>query len=307
MGLIALALSCGGSEEQHAQGDAVVDDRGQAHSVGAPRSRILSLVPGVTETLVSIGARGVLVAKTEYDTQEVLAHLPSVGGGLDPSLESLVDLSPDLIIMWGDRGGTGSLSGRLDELGIEVYQAEVEGMSDFRRHARNVGALVGHLPAADSLVNWVDQGLERTRATVSSEPRPTLFYVVQQDPPMGVGPGNFLDSLIAVAGGENILSDALGQWPLVSVEDVLWKNPDYIVVPVLGLADALPEEQGTLAPLARLASTPGWKELDAVREGRLLAVDADLFSRAGPRMAEAAMVLASQLHPAAFELGSDNR
>ncbi|MGI9627211.1 MAG: ABC transporter substrate-binding protein [Longimicrobiales bacterium] len=274
----------------------MVDDRGRAHSPETGRSRIVSLVPGITETLVAIGATGTLIARTDYDTQGALQSLPSVGGGLDPSLEFLVDLGPDLVIMWPDRGGAGSLSARLEELGIDVYQAEVEGMADFRRHARNAGVLTGRRFAADSLVDWVDSGLARVASEVSSQPPSTLFYMVQQDPPMGAGPGTFLDSLMTVAGGRNVLSDAVGQWPLVSVEDVLWKDPNYIVVPVLELQARKSDDTVT-----QLAASPGWREVGAVREGRVFAVDAELFGRAGPRMAEAAEALARRLHPAVYE------
>ena len=305
--LVSLALAsasvtaCGeANAAPGGQEDSVADDRGGVHNVLPSRARVVSLVPGITETLLAIGAAEVLLARTRFDEQDQLAHLPSVGGGLDPSLEYLASLDPELVIMWRDPGGSGSLSAGLEDLGIAAYQVDVQEFADFRRHARNVGRLTGRAPEAEALVGELDQALNDVRRAVAGLPAPGVLYLVQSSPPMGVGPGTFLDSLIVVAGGRNILREASGRWPLLSLEDILWRDPGYVVVPVVdygapdGAIDAMPE------PLRRLATEPGWAEVGAVRGGRLVAVDAALFGRPGPRMAEAARFLAERLHPEAF-------
>lgn len=296
--------ACGEGNPPLIAGEGVIDDRGGVHPVSPARTRIISLVPAMTETLAAIGGADFLVARTAFDEQEELAHLPSVGGGLDPSLEVLAELDPDLIVMWQDAGGIGSLSGRLGDLGIAAYQVDVQEFADFRRHALNVGALIGRTSAAEGLVAEVDQGLSEVQTAVSSGPLPTVLYLVQSDPPLGVGPGTFLDSLIAVAGGRNVLAEAASQWPLVSLEDVLWRDPTYIVVPVLDFGT--PSRGSTVVPeqLRQLESDPGWSTVGAVREGRLVPVDAGLFGRPGPRMPLAARYLASRLHPGLFDAGA---
>lgn len=300
--LVALfaAAACVDAGAPSTDQQGVLDDGGRTHPVAPPRTRIVSLVPGITETLVAIGAVDLLVARTRYDEQAVLAHLPSVGGGLDPSLEFLADLDPELMILWKDAGGSGSLSGRLNDLGIAAYQVVVEEVEDFRRHTRNLGLLSDRALAAEALVEEVDRGLNQVAEAVSSLPPSSVLYLVQSSPPMGVGPGSFLDSLIVTAGGENVLREATGPWPLVSLEDALWRDPAYIVVPVVDFGALGTVPQGVPGPLRWLTADPGWSEVGAVREERLVAVDAALFSRAGPRMAEAARYLAAQLHPGAF-------
>ena len=304
--LLGLA-ACSDARLPPGDAPAVIDDRGRVHAATPPRTRIISLVPGITETLVAIGAADLLVARTRYDDQEVLAHLPSVGGGLDPSLEFLADLNPELMVLWQDVGGSGALSGRLEDLGIAAYQVDVEEIADFRRHARNLGQMIDRRIAAETLVEEVDRGLNQVAEAVSSLPSPSVLYLVQSNPPMGVGPGTFLDSLIVVAGGTNVLREAAGRWPLVSLEDALWRDPAYVVVPVVDLAAPSPVAEGVPEPLRWLTTDPGWSEVGAVREGRVVAVDAGLFGRPGPRMAEAARYLASQLHPGAFKAGPPSR
>ena len=90
---------------------AVVDDRGRLHDVTEPRTRIVSLIPAVTETLVAIGAADRLVARTRYDYAPEVAALPSVGGGIDPSLEYLAALAPELVVLWASGGSGGAAGG----------------------------------------------------------------------------------------------------------------------------------------------------------------------------------------------------
>ena len=93
---------------------AVIDDRGRPHDVSVPRTRVVSLIPAVTETLVAIGAADRLVARTRYDEAAAVAELPSVGGGIDPSLEFLAALAPGLVVLWASGAGGPRLEDRLD-------------------------------------------------------------------------------------------------------------------------------------------------------------------------------------------------
>ena len=140
--------------------NAVTDDRGQAHDVSVPRTRIVSLIPAATETLVAIGAADRLVARTRYDEAPEIAALPSVGGGIDPSLEFLAALAPGLVVLWASGANGVRLEDRLDEVGVAWYGAALETVDDFRRHAGNLGRLVGLAGRADSLITRVEDELE---------------------------------------------------------------------------------------------------------------------------------------------------
>ena len=295
---VALMLACEPGAPAVDRGAGVVDDGGVRHVASPSRQRIVSLVPAVTETLVALGAGDLIVARTRYDDQPSLEDLPSVGGGLDPSLEFLVDLEPDLIVTWKDPGGAGALSHRIQALGLSAYQVNVQQLEDFRRHARNLGLLTDREANAVALVERLDRQLAEVAERTSGAGRPTVLYLAQRDPPMGAGPGTFVDSLLVTAGAENVLRDRGDQWPLVSMEHILWRDPDYIVVPVVGLG-ADTGAEGAAPPVA-LDADPGWSQVPAVVEGRVVLVDAGLFGRPGPRMGDAARALAARLHPGAF-------
>ncbi len=277
----------------------VVDDAGREHPTATARTRVASLVPGMTETVIALGATERLVGRTRYDDQPELVEVPSVGGGLDPSLEHLAQLSPDLVIAWKDAGGLGTLSGRLDAVGLPVFQVEIESTADFRRHAENLGRLLHLSSSASALIAELDQGLAAVRDAVEGERAPTVLFLAQRDPPMAAGAGTFIDSLLVAAGGINVLDDSgpAGDWPLISLEHILWRDPDFLVMPVVGLGEARDARQDAPPEVEALLRAPGWREIDAVAHRRVVAVDAGLFARPGPRMALAAASLAARLHP----------
>ena len=293
---LAVLAGCAPEERAGAGAGAVVDDRGRPHDVAAPRTRIVSLIPSVTETLVAMGAADRLVARTRYDEAPEVAGLPSVGGGIDPSLEFLATLAPELVVLWASGANGVRLADRLDEVGVDWYGAALQTVDDFRRHAANLGRLVGLAGRADSLVAHVDDRLRAAAVSRKGRDPATVVYVVQADPPMTVGPGTFLDSVLAAAGAVNAFGDIRGNWPLVSMEEVVRRDPDYVIVPVSGYGTPrLPP--GHRDPGAvRMAARPGWSAVSAVAAGRVISVDASLFGRPGPRMGEAALYLARRLH-----------
>jgi iron complex transport system substrate-binding protein len=256
--------------------------------------RIVSLIPSTTETIVALGAIDRLVARSKFDVDPALAHLPSVGEGLTPSLEQLTALQPDLVIAWPDNPSR-SVIARLEEFGTIVYSPQVQTLADVRSTSRELGALLGLEDAADSLVAAIDAGLDAVRESVAGLERPGVFYVVWYDPPMTTGPGTYVDELIEIAGGSNVFADARGLWPQVSMEEIVRREPDIIL---LSYTDETPVE------IARLGGQVGWRELSAMRRGDVFKVDANLFNRPGPRVTEAARRLARLLHPEAFSGGT---
>lgn len=284
-----------------APGTSVADDAGRRHSTAVSRNRIISLVPGITETLVAIGAAERLIARTQYDEQPEIASLPVVSGALEPSVEVLAGMSPDLVIMWPSGGDGAAIGGRLDKVGIHWYGAATQTVADFERHARNLGLLLNLPGGADSLIASVQSDLEGAAERWSGRTPARIFYVVQMDPPMTVGPGTFLDSIFVAGGAINVFGAIEGNWPLVSLEQVVWRQPDYVVVPVVGYGTPRVPPDYRDPSLDRLTSLPAWTVLSAVADGRVVSVDASLFGRPGPRMGEAAGYLAYRLHEAPDE------
>jgi iron complex transport system substrate-binding protein len=258
-----------------------------------PAQRIISLIPSVTETIVALGAADRLVARSEFDHDPALAHLPSVGEGLTPSLEQLTLLHPDLVVAW-PADPARSVLGRLEDLGIAIYAPEIQSLNDIRRTTSELGGLLDLGIAADSLIAAIDAGLEEVRRAVAGRERPEVFYVVWYDPPTTASTGTYINELIEIAGGTNMFADAPGLWPLVSLEEVIRRNPDVVL---------LAQTVENLIDVETLRSAPGWRELAAVRDGYVLQIDANLYNRPGPRVTEAARDLALVLHPDAFADG----
>lgn len=305
LAFFVVACAPGGTGQDAAE--TVADDLGRLLDVAEPRSRIVSLVPSATETLVEIGAGDRLIARTQYDEQPELASLPSLGDPLSPSIEALVELEPDLVVLWPTRGHGASVGERLDALGVPWFGALVHSVGDFRRLTGKLGRLVGMERAADSLLAVVSAEFGVVAELRAGRDPVSVVYVVQQDPPTTVGPGTFVDSILAAAGAVNVFRDVGSEWPQVSMEEVVWRDPQYVIVPVQDWGTppvpSAPDRSGATGPLvgpdpsARvLAAAPGWRVVPAVAAGRVISVDASLFGRPGPRMAEAAAYLARRLH-----------
>lgn len=267
----------------------VTDDAGAQVRLAGPAVRVLSLVPAGTETVMALGASERLVGRTRYDTLSALAHLPSVGGGLDPSLEAVTALDPDLVIAFETAGGS-PLRVRLERMGIPVFGIQTQDTSDIFRNIDRLGTLLGRRAAADSLRDQLRSRLAAVQASTPPGRRPRVLFVAGMDPPIVAGQGTFVTELLGVAGGEPVaaLAHSAGLWPQLSFEELVRQDADLIMLPVSG-------DPGRA--VARLRSAAGWRELRAVREGRIVTVDADVSNRPGPQIGESAERMRDALLP----------
>lgn len=282
-GLLVTATACTGERETRPAGG----------EFEHPPQRIISLIPSVTETILALGAGDRLVARSDFDTDLALAHLPTVGQGLTPSLEQLTMLQPELVIAWPDNASR-SVIARLADLGVAIYTPQIQTLADIERTTRELGDMLGLEIAAASLIATVDAELDAIRQAVADRERPTVFYVVWYAPPTTAGTGTYVHELIEIAGAHNIFEDAPGLWPTVSIEEVVNRQPDIVL---------LSQTEEIRVDIEQLRAAPGWRDLQAVRDGRALQIDADLYNRPGPRVIEAARQLAHLLHPDAFQDG----
>jgi len=290
-----LALGACAGEGRPAAGEAqadsvsVVDDGGRTVTLPRPARRVIALMPSATETLLALGVREGLVGRTDFDTGMGIDSLPSVGGGLDPSLETIVSLRPDLVVSW-ETSGPAPLGDRLRAMGIPVFAVKTEDTTDVFRTVASLGRLTGRGAAADSLARALRGELEAVRRSVAGQPRPSVFYMAWYDPPTTAGRGTFIAQLIDLAGGRSLFPEASALWPNVSLEEMVRRQPDFIVIP---------DAENGAARVRELRTTPGWRELRALREGRAVLLPAEVVNRPGPRIGEAARRLRDALHPAA--------
>ncbi|MGH7446927.1 MAG: ABC transporter substrate-binding protein, partial [Longimicrobiales bacterium] len=142
----------------------------------------------------------------------------------------------------------------------------------------------------------LDDSLAAIRADVADLPTQRVLYLLSADPPMIAGPGTFVDDLITIAGGENVFSDLRQLWPQISLEEVVRRQPDVII---------RPSEHDLDDPRAGLAGRAGWRDLRAVQQSRVHAVDPDLYNRPGATVAAAARGLAEHIHRRAPDTGAE--
>ena len=266
----------------------VIDDDGRSVRLDSAARRIISLIPARTDLILALGAADRLLARTQFDNDPRLADLPVISEALAPSVEWLAQQSPDLVIAWPDRQSR-SVVTRLEDLGIPVYTSRVETLAELHESVRDLGVLL-NLPArADSITTVLDSSITATRAAVADRARHSVIYLVGLDPPTAAGQGTFVHELIEIAGGRNVMADVGALWPPVSVEEVLSRQPEVVIVSTTSRTrDNV---------LADLRERPGWRGLEAVRSGRVHVVDANLFNRPGPSLVFAVGALAEAIHP----------
>jgi iron complex transport system substrate-binding protein len=253
----------------------ITDASGNEVAFPARPSRIISLVPSATETLLALGAQGSLVARTVFDADPTLASLPSVGGGLQPNLESLVSLDPDLVIRFAGDADPDTPA-RMDDFGSRHMAVRLDQIQDVRAFIADLGSVTGSHDRARTLLARIDGTLEDIRRAVEKRPRRRVAYVLGGSPPWVAGPGTFIHELLVLAGGENSFADLDALYGPVSAEELLVRSIDLIIAPE-GAELLLPSSSIPVALVSPSVELPG------------------------PGLAEAARELAELLHPEAFQ------
>ncbi|HEV7993667.1 MAG TPA: helical backbone metal receptor [Gemmatimonadaceae bacterium] len=259
------------------------DDFGDTIAVARAPRRIVSLNPSTTELLFAIGAGARLVGRTTYDLWPDAARaLPDLGPGLRPNVEAVLAARPDLVVLYASDDNRDAAR-RLRAAGVPTAAYRVDRIADFMRVTRALGILTGDTAAARATVDSVRATLDRVRASTATRSAPTVFWPLYDQPLLAVGSGSYLNELIAIAGGRNVYGFMPAPSPQITIEDLVKRDPDVVLLPP--------------ASRARYLADPRWRTLRAVREGRVLSVDTMLVLRPGPHLGEAAQSLAALLHP----------
>ena len=254
-----------------ASGDTVVDAAGTRHVFTRPATRIVSLVPSATVTVRTLGAEASLVGRTDYDTAAWISSLPSVGGGLDPSLEAIVALAPDLVIRFAGEQDPRTPA-RLDELGIRHVAVRPTSLDGIFATTDIVGRITGREAAADSLGRAIRQGLAALERRVAELPRVRIAYVLGGSPPWVSGPGTYIHEIVSIVGGDNVFSDLDAPYTSVGPEEFRVRDIDVVLVSHAGSFDE--------------ALTPGAR-VEVVGSG---------LENPGPGVVEAAWSVAEAMH-----------
>lgn len=273
------------------------DANGTELKLEKPAQKVISLAPSNTEILFAVGAGKQLVAREDFSNfPEEAKSLPSVGGNMGKyNLEQVTTLQPDLILAspLTSPEALKALKEVTPNIFVVPNPTDLEGMY---ANLVTVGTLTGHKAEAEALTKSLnDRANAVLQKVAGSTEKPKVFYELDAtDPakPYTAGAGTFINTLIGLAGGQNVGAALKGDFPQLSQEELIVQNPDVIL-----LGDSL---YGGITP-ASVAARPGWKDIAAVKNNRVLAFNDDLVSRPGPRMVQGLEELAKILHPELFK------
>lgn len=258
----------------------VVDDRGVTVSLPQPPQRIVSLLPSITETVCALGGCNRLVGVDRYSNWPASVRtLPQLGGGIDPNVEAVVAQKPDVVLL----AKSSRVVERLETLGLKVVVLEPKNHADMRRVLDKIGQVLG---TGDAQRVWreIDASVSAAAESLPASVKNTRVYYEVNNGPFAAGESSFMGETLTRLGAKNIVPAALGPFPKINPEFVVRANPDVIMV---GERSAPGLEQ-----------RPGWAGIRAVRDGRICrfkADDSDVLVRPGPRMGEAARLMANCL------------
>ena len=285
---LALVLTAG-----PAAGATVRDMLGREVSVPSSPARIVSLVPSVTEIVFALGGQARLAGVTDFcDYPPAARAVPSVGGMVNPNLETLAALRPDLVFATSEGNREETLQ-QLRRLRIPVYVVRARTVAETLDLIRRVGALIDRPEAVEPLTASLERRIAAVRAAVQPYSRPRVLYVLWPDPLVVPGRQSIITELITLAGGRSITAADGEAYPRFSLEAAVARAPEVIL-----LADhaGSGSEAGRAAPEKWQALT----SVPAIRAGRLHSVNLDVLHRYGPRIADGLESLARLIHPEAF-------
>ncbi|HYL61746.1 MAG TPA: cobalamin-binding protein [Candidatus Methylomirabilis sp.] len=269
----------------------VTDEVGRTVRVPQPVLRIVSLAPSLTETIYALGLQERLVGDTDYcDYPPDAQKKPKVGGAINPSLEQIATLRPDLVLVTKSLNRFETVHA-LSDLGIPSYATDPHTVQEIISSTERLADVLGASQAGKALGVELEQHLSGLQQRLSGLPPRRVLFIVWSEPLISVGQNTFIADALRHAGAVSIVESSQ-DWPQMNLEEVVRLQPDYLVF-------AASHSDGAQNDFEALAQLPGWRGLEAVRRRRF-AVISDAVNRPAPRIVSAIEELARQLHPEAF-------
>jgi iron complex transport system substrate-binding protein len=269
----------------------VVDETGRTVRIPQPVTRIVSLAPSLTETIYALGLQDKLVGDTDYcDYPAEAQKKQKVGGAVNPSLEEIAHLRPDVVLVTRHLNTLDTVHS-LDALGIPAYATDPQNVDEIVASVKKLGDVLGAPEAGATLAEDLQHRLDILQRKIGALPPRRVLFVVWTDPLISIGKDTFIADALRRAGAVSII-DSKQDWPQVNLEEVAHLQPEVLV-----FADS--HSETTAQHLDVLATRPAWRILNAVRD-RNFAVISEAVNRPAPRIVAAIEELAEKLHPEAF-------
>ena len=253
--------------------------------------RMVSLAPSITEMLFALNVGDNVVGVTRFDDFPAqVKKLPIVGGYIDPSVEAIVALKPDLVVCVKNPGGRDRLE-VLTRLNIPVLVMPENHLMDIFTNIRYLGKLFNKTPRAETLINAITIHIHRIESNVRGLEAPRTLLIYGHKPLVAAGPGSFGDEMLQIAGAKNVAVDSSLRYPNLPMENVIRLAPEVIIdasISGTGAEISAPQAQDFWST---------WQIIPAVKNKRVYIFDSALWFRPGPRIAEGIERLAKLLHP----------
>ncbi|ABX03704.1 MAG TPA: cobalamin-binding protein [Herpetosiphon sp.] len=273
----------------------IKDSLGREVTLQAAPSRIVSLAPSNTEILFAVGAGDALVGVTKYcNYPEAAKSIDQIGGfsAKTISLETIVALKPDVVFS-GDESQQIVIDA-LTQANIPVIAIKAETFEAVYQNINLIGQATNHPTEAAQVVAEMQARIDAVTAktsTLAAADKLSVFYEVYDEPLMTAGPQTFIGQMLELAGATNIFADVSEEYPEISAEEVVNRQPAVIIGP---------ESHGDKLTIDLIAQRPGWGAIKAVKEGKIVVLNGDMLSRPGPRLADALEALSQALYPELF-------
>lgn len=270
----------------------VTDGIGRQIRVPDNPVRVVALAPSITEIVFALGQEQRLVGIARFsDFPQQALRLPQVGSYIQPDIEKIVALNPDLCIAVKD-GNPRVLADRLESLGIPVYAVDPLDLESIMTMVLQIGDLLKAGDRARIIVTGMKSRMDRVRErVVRAAHRPGVFFQIGISPIVSVGKGTFIHELINMAGGMNLCAD-YSAYPRLSREQVVALSPEVLIITTM--------HQGVSIEQVKIEWS-GWPQIPAVRDGRIAVVDSNIFDRPTPRQVDALEQLVRVIHPELFK------
>ena len=264
---------------------ALTDEMGRKVVVPDHPHRVICLMPTVTDTVFALGAGDEVVAISDYTKYPAAALTrPSVGDLIKPSIETILSLHPDLVIGTQPKGPM-EVTDQLERAGIPIFLVSPHGIAGIFQSIESVGMALNRTPQADALVHSLQQRVDAVKARTKGLPAPRVFMPIWYDPITTIGKNAFITEVIEAAGGRSVTDDLASEWPQISMEVVLERAPDALLL-----------VRGGKTTLQVLQDRPGWSSMTAIKARRAYYVD-DRINFASPVAIDALEDLAKQFNP----------
>jgi iron complex transport system substrate-binding protein len=269
----------------------LTDEIGRKVKISNAPKKIISLAPNITEILFALELDEEILAVTDFcDYPSAALTKPKIGGFVNPSIEMIISLNPDLVIATRD-GNRRETIQRLNDLGLSVYVINPKGFDGVMKTIQNIGEVVGRQDEERKIVTALRTKRENILALTQSLPKPRVFFQVGEAPIITVGRETLANDLIRLAGGRSISENEAINYPHYSIETIMFKAPEVIII------SSMESKRDYLNSVKKWQN---WKSIPAVKKNAIYVVDSNLVDRPSPRIGEGLETIVRMIHSEAM-------